>query len=59
MLWETASAWTQQHDQWMNGKFTSLDADSVEREHGRAYKNMAKAVRTFERMGKQGCLEVA
>jgi len=59
VLWETANSWTTQHKAWLEGHFVKLDAELVEREHGRAFKNMAKAVRTFERLGKQGCLEVA
>ena len=58
-LWETLAEWRESQAEWMTCPFTSLDSEEVERVHSRCYKNMAKSIKTFERLGAAECLDIA
>ena len=47
-LWLTAQDWIKWRQTWMNGIFSSLNAEDVEKSLTNATKNMLKAVKTFK-----------
>jgi len=58
-LWESLAEWRDSQTEWMTCPFTKLDPEDVERVHGRCSKNLAKSLKTFERMGAAECVEIA
>ncbi|XP_052264555.1 dynein axonemal heavy chain 3-like isoform X1 [Dreissena polymorpha] len=46
-LWNTAWAFHQKHENWMNGAFTSLNAEEIENEVGDMWRTMYKLTKTF------------
>ncbi|CAG9466771.1 unnamed protein product [Pedinophyceae sp. YPF-701] len=46
-FWSTARAWQNNQEQWMEGQWTSLDPDHVEREVGSCFKTLFKVGRMF------------
>ncbi|XP_053383461.1 dynein axonemal heavy chain 3-like [Mercenaria mercenaria] len=46
-LWNTAWSFHQKHENWMNGPFTSLNAEEIENEVGDMWRTMYKLTKTF------------
>jgi len=58
-LWDTAASWLKQHSSWMNDAFVNINAELIEREAGAMGRNMLRSVKAFEKIGNEGCLNVA
>ncbi|WAQ96862.1 DYH3-like protein [Mya arenaria] len=46
-LWNTAWTFHQKHENWMNGAFTSLNAEEIENEVGDMWRTLYKLTKTF------------
>jgi dynein heavy chain len=58
-LWDSANSWLKQHHEWMLGAFINLNPETIERDAGAASRNMARSVKAFEKIGNEGCIQVA
>ena len=58
-LWESAQAWRTQHAAWTSAPFVTLDAEAIDRDAGAVSRAMSKSLKTFERMGLDGAVEVS
>ena len=59
MVWETADNWLKWHKEWMEGVFSELDAQLLEKRHLQCLKHSHRCVKAFEASGNVGCHAIA
>ena len=58
-LWSTAASWAKNHEAWMHGKFTDIDAESLEKDVNEYYRKLVKCEKSFSKKGQHGCADIA
>ena len=58
-LWETVSNWLVQYEEWMDGPFSEIVAETLEDTVSKYNGNIAKAFKSFEKAGNRACMDIA
>ena len=58
-LWETVSNWLIQYEDWMEGTFSDINAETLDDVVQRFSTNIAKAFKSFEKAGNRACMDIA
>ena len=58
-LWETVSNWLVQYEEWMEGTFSEINAETLEDDVGKFNTNISKAFKSFEKAGNRACMDIA
>ena len=58
-LWITVSDWLVQYEEWLEGPFSGIIAETLEDVVGKYKTNISKAFKSFEKAGNRACMDIA
>ena len=58
-LWETADSWKKNHEMWMHGKFTDINAEKLDTSVSDYFRKLVKAEKVFTNNKVEECAKIA